>query len=184
MQLPKGKLLALVIAFVAIGLVTATGAFTTVAAERTATVDVAGDQSANLGISPHSTSPNGDYAEITNDGTFQLDLSNVNLEAETTFDLVFNLTNNGQEDVGVFITKSGDNADLVEFYNGTDYDDSAQRIDNSSSNAQFLGTGETITVSIRVDTTDTSLSAGDELLSSITITADAGEADTANGNPN
>ncbi|ERG92237.1 MAG: hypothetical protein J07HQW1_02272 [Haloquadratum walsbyi J07HQW1] len=47
-MIPKGKLLALLLAFTAVGGLAATGAFTTVQADRTADVTAAGDSNALL----------------------------------------------------------------------------------------------------------------------------------------
>lgn len=171
---PKGKLFVLVAVAVAIGLITATGAFTTVTAERTATVNVAGDDAALLGLAPANTANGGEYAS-TSGGQLEVSLEDLNLNAVTTFDQVVNVTNRGSQDVGVWIVKSGDNPGLVSFYNGTVYD-AAHRMDNSSSGAQVLSPGESIQVSIQVDTSGQSLSDGDDLLSTIEVHADADEA--------
>lgn len=175
---PKGKLFALLVVFAAIGLVTATGAFTTVQAERTAEVNVAGDANALVALEPADTK-NGDAYASTPDGTLQLDLdggegaSGVNQNAVTEVELVFDITNQGSQDVGVWIEKDGSNSQYVEFYDGSSMTD---RIDNSSSNATTVSTGTTIQVSIKIDLRDAGLSDSDELLDGITIHAEESEA--------
>ncbi len=176
---PKGKLFALLAIFAAIGIVTATGAFTTVTAERTTNVTVAGDSSALLALAP-ADSPNGNAYAQENNGQLELSLngdfsgtvdgSGVNLNARTTVDTVFNITNQGSQDVGVYISKIGPNAGLVQFYNGSV--GSGLNM-TSSSNAQTVSPGETITVSIEIDTVGAGLSPGDQLVSDIEINADA-----------
>jgi hypothetical protein len=98
----KGKLIALAAIIAALGVVVGTGAFTTVAADRTAEVDVAGDQAALVGL-------NGtDQITDNNGGDFSLDLeagtnAGLNDEGVTDFGSVLEITNNGQDDVTVYI---------------------------------------------------------------------------------
>lgn len=99
--------MALVALFAAIGLITATGAFTTVEAERTATVDVAGDASGLLGIDAADDSP-GDVVEDDDSGVATIDLdealntedgaTGINPNANTTTSPLVKLTNQGTED--------------------------------------------------------------------------------------
>ncbi len=108
MARPKGKLFALLAVFVAIGLATATGAFTSVQADRTATVNVAGDQAALLQLTPadqlNSTSEVGseDYVDFSQ-GQLQINVDGLNTDATTDLGPVFNITNNGEDDVTVHI---------------------------------------------------------------------------------
>ena len=163
----KGKLFGLLAVFAAIGLVTASGAFTTVSAERTASVNVAGDSSALLALEPADT-PNGDeYAGTSND-QLEIELATENAEgvnpnAVTEIDSVFRITNQGSQPVNVSISdnSSSDNSDAVTFHNGST---------NLESGGKDIGTGESIIVSIRVDTTETD---GTSLIDEITITAEA-----------
>lgn len=165
---PKGKLFALLAVFAAIGLITASGAFTTVSADRSADVQTSGDSSALLAMEPHGSSSNGAYA-TTSGNQLEISLTEANLDATTEIDLVFNITNNGQQDVYLWITRTGANSDLVGFYNGTV--SSGSNI-TTSSNRDVVSPGETIEVSIEIDTTDSGLTGSDELLSEITIHAD------------
>jgi len=193
---PKGKLFALLAIFAAIGLVTATGAFTTVTATRTATVNVAGDANALLQLQPHS-GPNGvgpsgnptssdGYAQLVN-GQLEINLNGYastigqgpNVNATTDIQGVFNITNAGSQDVDVNISDTGDNDDLVTFYNSSQADLSGTSppyggMETDGANggsAVTLTPGETVVVSIYIDTTDSSFSGGEELIDDITITA-------------
>ncbi|WP_255246059.1 DUF1102 domain-containing protein [Halolamina sp. CBA1230] len=104
-----------------------TGAFSGVQADRGINVNVAGDASAYLGLVPAS-GPNGAYADVT-DGDLTLDFTGnngnigssisggtgVNSDAITWFESVFEVQNNGTQEVNVtispltfFDTNSGD----------------------------------------------------------------------------
>lgn len=182
MARPKGKLLALVAMFVAIGIAAGTGAFTTVTAERTADVDVAGDSGALLAIDAASGS-NGDYVG-TDGGETQLLLSGpqgasgVNPNATTAVDGVITVTNQGTQGVYVAVERSGPNTDAIEFGvqdSDVAFNDSSLSGDpsgsigirggesaipitadggNSANNAVYLSPGESITLGFYVDTTD------------------------------
>ena len=162
----------------AIMLAVGTGAFSTVSAQRTVDVATAGDDSALLELTAH-TGPNGQGAyaqqtsgqlEILIDGSLTSG-GGVNLNATTTIRDVFNVTNQGSQPVGVWIVKSGPHASMVTFENT-----SGMQLDNSSSSARTIGVGETLEVSIIIDTTGGGLAAGDTILSDITIYADADQA--------
>ena len=109
-MIPKGKLLALLLAFTAVGGLAATGAFTTVQAERTAEVNVDGDANALLQITPVPDPANSDFISENNTGggTFQISLDdNVNARASTSAEDLVNITNNGEEPVDVWIATEG-----------------------------------------------------------------------------
>lgn len=166
---PKGKLFVLLVLLTAIGLVTASGAFTTVSAERTADVSVANDTDALLGLEPNQTSNNGgQYAQFNND-QMEITLTEANLNADTEVDFVFNITNNGAETVYIWITKTGANSQYVDFYDGTV--SSGTNI-TTDTNAQTLNSGDQMSVSIQIDTQGATLSANDVLLTDVTIHAD------------
>ena len=85
-----------------------TGAFASVEATRSVNVNVAGDESAYLGLEETSQ-----YAEL-NGKQLTLDFDDnghggqgVNADAVTTFDGVFRMTNNGPNDLDITIDKSG-----------------------------------------------------------------------------
>lgn len=166
----RTRLVALLAVFIALTLITSTGAFTTVSAERTVDVSVAGDDAALLQIEPHS-GPNGDYAEQSG-GEFQINFDNVsatgvNLDAKTTLGNVFNVTNQGTQTVTVTISKSGTYPNAVDFNSSDD-----QELDDGASGVD-IGVGDTLEVTIEIDTTAVSPSAGETLVDSITIHAEA-----------
>jgi hypothetical protein len=174
-MITKGKAAGLVVLFVAIGLITATGAFTTVTAERTATVSTAGDSAALLSLTP-SDGSNGDYVDDSGD-TIEINLDSpngdgVNLNALTQIDDMLVITNQGTQEVGVYITKSGNNSDLVTFYDGVHTNSSRVAIE-SDGNAHVIGTGESFNVSMDIDTRGEDLDAQDEILTGITVHANA-----------
>lgn len=107
---PKGKLFALLAIFVAIGLITATGAFTSVQAQRTMTVSVAGDGSALLGLADAGQG----YVNESGD-TITIDFGNngVNINADTDFGAVLNVTNNGASTVNVQIATHAANTSFT-----------------------------------------------------------------------
>jgi|APHM01.1.fsa_nt_gi hypothetical protein len=84
-----------------------TGAFSTVEATRTATVDTAGDNAALLEITPLE----GESEQFVNDadGTVNIDIPNVNKNAITDIDQLLEVTNNGTERVTVgFVAEYAD----------------------------------------------------------------------------
>jgi hypothetical protein len=188
-----GKLLSLIAVFVAFGLVTTTGAFTTVEAQRTATVDVAGDSGALLGLENGSSgliqSPNGEI-EITLDGS---SAGGVNANAVTSVNesKFLNITNNGNKNgveinmsydtatsVSVyFVVSSGDldgqtSSDLSSELSSSLFDPSTKYSISDPDNTVKLDPGETVSVGIIIDTTGAS--PGTQIINGdITITADA-----------
>jgi hypothetical protein len=162
----KGKLFGLLAVFAAIGLVTASGAFTTVSAERTASVNVAGDESALLALEPADTS-NGEAYARTSSGQLEINLANgsaagVNPDAKTSIASVFRITNQGTQKVSVTVEDDGDNPDAVTFYSGTT---------NLETNGTEVAAGDSIVVRIEVDTTG--VSGTPSLVDTITINAEA-----------
>lgn len=192
MKNPSGKLLGLVALFAAIGIITATGAFTTVAAERTAQIDVAGDASGLLALEP-TEEPDGVYAHLSEDGDgaetltidfSQVDGAGVNDEAVTDLVDVFTITNNGQQTVAVTITdhdydangdeESSPEDDAVTFY--TTSEAGFGHADGGlESNAIEIAPGDSITVSIYIDTrgVDEDDTNENDLVDDITIEANA-----------
>ena len=91
-----------------------TGAFTSVSANRDVSVGVAGDASAYLGLDADSA-----YAKQTAGGELALDFtgdyteqngSGLNTRAETAFEGVFDIQNNGTNDVYVWIATNNPEA--------------------------------------------------------------------------
>jgi hypothetical protein len=181
---PKGKLFALFAVFAAIGLVTASGAFTTVTAERTATVETAGDGAALLAIQPADTENGQSYARVQ-DGEFEIntagdfaddvssDPSGVNIEAVTEVDEVMNITNQGSQTITIKIETTGGNSSAVTFYNDASYSENIT-VESSSGSADHsltLDPGDKTKLSMRIDTTG--IDQDSELISDVTIYANA-----------
>ena len=87
-----------------------TGAFTSVSADRTVSVDVADDSDALLAIEPQAT-PNGSEYASTSDGTIELDFSETSVgggglsrNAETTIRDILQVRNQGTQDVIVGVS--------------------------------------------------------------------------------
>ena len=187
MARPKGKLFALLAVFAAIGLVAASGAFTSVAADRTATVDTAGDNSALLGLSGNSTAGVSGVVDSTS-GEVELNFNNgdgnasgINTNATTTFDYVLDVTNNGNSQTTLSITLTDDSGDepdsSTEAVNSIITVDATQNSGPDKSGIEdgstvTLDSGETVTLSFEFDTTQASGDIqGDDILDSITINA-------------
>ena len=96
------------------GAMLGTGAFTTVQAERTVEVETAGDSNALLTLDIISGSANSaEYAEITGNGLLEVTIPDVNLNAITHIDRVFQVTNNGTQPVVLYFEErpGSDNPD-------------------------------------------------------------------------
>jgi len=154
----KLKLLAALVALLAIGGVAATGAFTTVSAERTATVGVAGDSAALLGVSSADNGPFGAaVSEGTNSGVAEINLDSnafgnaqgLNPQANTSLSPLVNVTNNGEEDVGVTITvESVDTGANIDSNNVTILDENGNSIEGDTTT---LTPGQTLQFGLNVD---------------------------------
>ncbi|WP_229380073.1 DUF1102 domain-containing protein [Haloterrigena salifodinae] len=157
-----------------------TGAFSSVSANRDIDVEVADDASAYLRLEG-TGGDNADYVtDDGNDGTLTIDLSpsndgvagggeGVNPDAVTQIGNLFDIENQGTQEVDVIVAKHGDNADLVAFYpDGEAYDG-----DSLTDSAVTLGAGESTTICLEIDTEDSGLGDGDELLDSVTFSATA-----------
>jgi hypothetical protein len=144
-MIPKGKLLALLLVFTAVGGLAATGAFTTVEAERTATVNVDGDADALLAIEPKNTDTNDfvNQGEGTGDSELQIDLSggdanSLNTNAATNEENIITITNNGENTVSFFIATEGGLQDgSVGFDGSTDPQESDDANVADSVNVEF-----------------------------------------------
>ena len=156
------KLLPVLAVLAIAALAISTGAFSSITAERVAEINVAGDASALLAMAPYD-GPNGQYAAYDNDGALYLDLttllsSGVNVDAQTRFENVFTITNNGTQTITVVLGKGAELMGNIEFY---DIEDGVT-----------LDVGETYVVSLLVDTNG--LKDQDTMLTTFTITATAG----------
>jgi hypothetical protein len=161
-----------------------TGAFTSVEADRTVDVSVAGDDSALLSLDPCDTTtrPNGEYASIDGDGQFRLDVPNLNANAFTEIDNVFEVTNQGTQAVVIYVKEYGNNTaaadigartdELIpstngvegqsgEGINGSDVVDvSAPSTPGYGNIGIRLDTGESIKLGVYVDTSDSNVNDG------------------------
>ena len=149
-MIPKGKLLALLLAFTAVGGIAATGAFTTVEAERTADVNVDGDANALLAIEPIPATDESDFIgqSDTDDEPFQLVLDEaVNARASTTAEDLFRITNQGAEPVDLWIAtqggeQAGNSSVDTEFYISSEHIVSGSNIPaDESGNVQLSDEG-------------------------------------------
>jgi hypothetical protein len=138
-------------------LLTGTGAFTSVSADRTVSVAVASDTDALLRLAPCKGSKNGDYVTGASNGALSVDLSEsnenvlgdgANADATTVIDDIFEICNQGTQPVGVWLetnpVQNGNGNDAVSFYR--DSDQSAPV--TTQSNALCLDTGECICVGL------------------------------------
>jgi hypothetical protein len=165
------KLLPVLAVLAAALIVVSTGAFTSITAERTAEIYVAGDASALLALAP-AAGPNGDYADYDDDGALYLNFEDVaaagiNVDAITEFDNVFTITNNGTQPVFVELEWHGDNEDALIF------DFSLSTAVVAMNQGFSLAVGQTASISFWIDSYN--LSQGDEIIDSVTITATASE---------
>jgi hypothetical protein len=191
---PKGKLLALIVMFAAVGLLTATGAFTTVEADRTADVQTAGDASALLGLNASDNSnlieQSGDEVTITLASTSSA--SGVNVNATTTVNGTdfLNVTNNGQEPINLNISTSGANGNNVylvvddserdgtnvEFANGNTM--SNEFSNNLSTDApQLISAGDKYAVGGNADHTNIDIGQGETVNIGMIIVTDGGSSE-------
>lgn len=106
-----------------------TGAFSRVESHRSVTISVAEDDDAYLGMNDcidedGNETPNSSFADLDDLGHLRVDMgesgndgSGVNSESISWFDNVFQLCNQGKEDVCLWIgDKTGDDPDRVTFY--------------------------------------------------------------------
>ena len=162
-----------------------TGAFASVEATRTVGVTVTGDGAAYLGL--EGTSP---YASVTN-GQLELDFGGngeggqgVNIDAVSTFDGVFKMTNNGPNDLDITVDKTGlANPDrwhfvpkeVYEEYSGNYPEDSFYPswdefggYDTTNASGGGLDSGESTLVGVMIDTRDRAGLPGGEIRFAVT----------------
>lgn len=156
-----------------------TGAFTSVTATRDIDVEVADDASAYLRLEG-TGGANSDYVtDDGNGGTLSISLDDgntvsgggegVNPDAVTEIDDLFTIENQGTQEVSVSISKSGANSGLVSFYP----EGEAYNGDSFADSDLTLSAGTGSDISVEVDTEGAGVSDGDELLDSVTFTAEA-----------
>jgi len=161
---PKGKLFALLAVFVAIGLVTASGAFTSVTAERTATVTTAGDENANfLQFETNDADITG-LSSGASGSELGFDVSNVNLNASTDFGVEFNVTYPASNSGSIYFYIADEDSERHAAVTqsatiGTDaleFEESSSSIEGQNDRTT-MSSGDTIIISLSIDTTGTSI---------------------------
>jgi hypothetical protein len=83
------------------GAIAGTGAFSQIGAQRSVTVETAGDAGANLGIEPFEDSPNDNYVNAPDNGTVEINVDSANENAITSIDRLLQVTNNGSQEIYV-----------------------------------------------------------------------------------
>lgn len=121
------------------GAILGSGAFSQVEADRTVTVSTTGDASALLGLDL-DTSYNG-IADGGSGDAIQIDISQLNDNAITTFEDVLTVTNNGSQDVNLTVTNVP-TALTFEDSGGTDIEGTPQTLTSG---------GGSIDITIEVD---------------------------------
>ena len=151
------------------------GAFSTVEADRTMSVGVSGDASAEVILSPTSA-----YATTSTTGTnsgneLALTFDNLNDDARSTFTGVFDIENNDSDgnahDVYVDTDQSSSEIDgsIIDFRDSGSNSITAASASGTSANASGLASGSAVSVEIFIDST-ASLSTGSDL--NVTIVAE------------
>jgi hypothetical protein len=177
------KTIIALLVFLAIVISAGSGAISSTNTDRTVTVDVTGDSSAYLQLTPHS-GQGGDFASLS-DGKLHLNITSINPDGSTTIKNVFIIQNQGTQPVGVWLmdTASGDidKTNRVTFYNPT-FGGGVGTIENGcengvksiehEANAVNLSVGESLAVSVKIDTVGIK-DPNTELLDSMTIHASA-----------
>lgn len=109
------------------GVISGTGAFSSVTAERGMEVTTSSDANANLGLEPLDT-PNGkEYADSSGD-TLSITAHDINLDAITKIDRVFRITNNGGQAVVIYLEEILDDDDT--YATSTDFGVLAEELTN------------------------------------------------------
>ncbi|MFB6123688.1 MAG: hypothetical protein ABEJ78_09555 [Haloferacaceae archaeon] len=166
-----------------------TGAFTSLTANRTATVNVAGDGAAYLQLVPGSSAgtptspsgPNAAYAEYNSDDELELNLDGdasggfggtqgdgVNPDAVTDIDEVFTIRNQGTQPVGVYISDTDSN-DEVTFYANNSFPDNSHSGGSARAPSGTNGSGTAASDSIEGSGNYVEMNAGDYLEVSIQV---------------
>lgn len=159
------------------------GAFSGVVSKRTASVEIAHDRDAYLGLQEIPDSPNESYVDYegghlrirmdpdnpnrTGNGEFGGPNNGlgVNSNSFTWFNDLFRISNQGKQDIQVFLFKCGDNPERVVFYESGDGDDKR----GGPCHGTTIGTGES--VDIGMETFTKGLTEEDDLLDKLLIVA-------------
>jgi hypothetical protein len=145
------------LAFLAVVGLVATGAFTTVSADRTADVNVEGDSAALLTLTEGATNPQ--FVDTDTAGSIEFNINSgaqadqdLNLSALTEIDGAIQVTNNGQNEVTLNLTLSGDNTGLISFFDATVSTPDPTGDDLSDTGSVTLLPGSTVDVDVVIDT--------------------------------
>lgn len=139
------------------GALAASGAFTTVEAQRQVDIQGAGDADALLRITPATDAQIAD----DEDDTLQLDADDLNLRARSTFGPELVITNQGNNEVDIDILDDFDgdggesmvdNGGVIDFQINTDYDGGGDLTNNGSTDN--VDNGESVVFDILIDFTD------------------------------
>jgi hypothetical protein len=172
-------LLGLVVLVVGAGVVGASGAFSSVQADRTVDLNTAGDRGALLGfndidnqivtISDTDTSGETSVLQITSD--------DINADAKTVFAEAFEISNNGNEDINKVYVRDESNIGPGEAIDFRLYDGGVgSSIVGSSSSGADLGTGGTMTVAVVIDTRGATTGSTLDGIDDVTIVANDSQA--------
>lgn len=162
------------------------GAFTSVEADRAMSVEINDDTEAYLNAQPldedgnpvddkgpEPVAQNAPYAVIDEDtGRLVLTFDSLNDDAETVISGVFQVANEGTQEVGIFFEKEGDNTGAVDlFANNEDLSIEDEPIVGQSE-AIRIGVGESLDIDVEFDTHD--VSSEDNIMDTLVINGDAG----------
>jgi hypothetical protein len=138
-----------------------TGAFTSVEAQRSVTVNVADEDQAYLGIDEvdGTTYPNATFATQNTKNEISLDFNDntetndgsegVGLDSDYEFDNVFEIENQGTQEVEVSIdTIEPTSGVTVKFYDGTD---ASTSLDSDNGSPKSLGTGISTRIGVKIE---------------------------------
>lgn len=150
------------------GIAVGTGAFTSVEAERTVTVEVAEDSKALLAMDDRNTGPNSGFANIAG-GTLQFDINDVfgtgedgegpGSQSVYTFDDVFGVQNQGTQDVYFEVEfEDTDTIDGLGFYAG----ESDEQLLDGDNNVAEIPVGEEADMGVFLDTSDEGVERGED----------------------
>jgi hypothetical protein len=156
---------------------TGTGALTSTQADRTVNVNVANDGNAYLGLAAPDSLKNGEYAKDASEGSSQLTLNfngdasisgsgtGINEDAVSEFDQVFQILNQGDDFMRLGIDKSGlANPGRWQFSPTSSYNpDSYPNWDTEGTTGPGISTGDSLDISVQIDTTGIDELAGGEL---------------------
>ena len=165
------------------GALLGTGAFTTVEAERTVSIETAGDADAFLGLDVDDDydAGDGDIVQINLDGDAEADGEGLLLDATTTYEPILVVENNGTQDVQSLTVEVDDPVDGIDMsfdlHDEYEFDgDDGFAADSGDSISELpLGVGESAAFDLSVTTDSEEVDAGDDFDITVTITAEADE---------